>query len=167
MNCEKLPILIDAYVDGEASESDVREVERHLQSCEDCRRAVERRRRLGGVILQCAPPPVPTTLSGRVLAQAAVRSGSRIIPIPRRSWKSRAFQLAALETAAVVLIGLTIGMVMSRQMWSQIADSTASVAQVSDEPVAIYDLRLSADGSADSLAYAYYSLVSSADGSEK
>ena len=44
--CKELELLLDGYVDGEASESERREVESHLEGCEDCRRVVERTRSL-------------------------------------------------------------------------------------------------------------------------
>lgn len=157
---------MDAYLDGEAAAEVVGKARRHLESCGECQTAVERRRRLDRAVRLYEAPRAPTTLSGRVLAQAAARSGNRMASIGRkRRWApnwSRAFHPGRLAAAAVVLVGLAIGMQMSRQTWRQSETTTASNVDVSDNPSLVYDLRPSADGSTDSLAYAYYSLASSA-----
>ena len=37
MKCDDIEILISAYIDGEATEEEIRFVEEHLQGCESCR----------------------------------------------------------------------------------------------------------------------------------
>ncbi len=41
MNCEQLRRLLDAYMDGELSDAQLREMEAHAAACEDCRREFE------------------------------------------------------------------------------------------------------------------------------
>ena len=41
MNCNKIHELIDMYVDGNLSEAENREIEKHMEECDDCKAMVE------------------------------------------------------------------------------------------------------------------------------
>lgn len=50
MNCERVRELMEASLDGELTEDDLRELESHLSECESCRRELEDMRKLGDLL---------------------------------------------------------------------------------------------------------------------
>ena len=65
-HCEKYEELISGYVDGELSEAEVSELEAHLASCGDCRRALEFYRTLHSLEQESMAEP-PAALHGSIM----------------------------------------------------------------------------------------------------
>src|SRR4051812_47754006 len=58
--------LLSAYLDGEATPEERRQVERHLAGCPDCARVLAEYRDLGSNIRELSRPMPPATLHGNV-----------------------------------------------------------------------------------------------------
>lgn len=165
VSCEDVKSALDAYLDGELDAARTRDIERHLESCSDCRTVIQRRTQLKHVLLNLAVPPVPEDLAGRIVAQAA--SGMRVGPQGEirirsdRTHPSRSRTIGSLRSiaaAALVVVGLAMGSVMSRQTWRD-SDSIAisNTTQSADDSNIAYGFT---NGTDVSLVNAYYSLGS-------
>jgi anti-sigma factor RsiW len=103
VNHDQMTELLHAYVDGELDLSGSREFERHLQSCEDCRRGEEQIRTLH-VALTSEAPAYRTPAHLRKNIRAALRreaKSGREIP-----WPWLAF--AASTACAIAFAGLAL-----------------------------------------------------------
>ena len=98
MSCEESRTLLDAYVDGELDVVHSLDIEKHLESCKTCARAVENRQGLGSAFhsgsLYYQPPD---SLGPKV--DAALHRAS---PARRINWS----MLAA--AAALVIVGIFV-----------------------------------------------------------
>ena len=59
MRCRQVVDKISEYIDGELDPELVRELERHLQHCEDCRVVVDTTRKTVEVFCHTEPAPLP------------------------------------------------------------------------------------------------------------
>jgi anti-sigma factor RsiW len=96
---------VAAYVDGQLSESAMRAASTHLESCDECERAVRQQRLLKSRMSTVATPEPPAALLASLanLAEA---------PLPRESWWSRISRSLPLR-AVVVLACASVAMVMT------------------------------------------------------
>ncbi|HAH05866.1 MAG TPA: hypothetical protein DCM05_04940 [Elusimicrobia bacterium] len=106
MNCPDRDLL-SAYVDGELSPSEARELEGHLGACGRCRSKVKTFRALKAAVSAAAPAPAMPDDLKRTLRGMAARRGE---PAWKRSlselafgWKSPA-AAAAFSLAAVLAV---------------------------------------------------------------
>jgi len=116
MNCVSIEPLLDALVDGESSDAERGEAERHLAGCADCRRALEELHELrrGTAALPRELRPTRDLLPGIRSATEPSRPGR-----PGAAWT----RWAAL--AASLLVAVTVGWV-GWQFWPE---STERVAE--------------------------------------
>lgn len=77
---EHIGAWIDAYLDGELAERELRSVEAHLAGCLACREVVEKRRALAA-LLQSAPGVEARKSESRFTAEVALRL-PRTTPVP-------------------------------------------------------------------------------------
>ena len=95
---------ISAWLDGEIGEPEKVEVERHLESCAECRELVANLRALSADAASEPVPPVPEDLPSRIRR----RIGNIEAAQPGRSWFFRAlpWSTAASLAAAAVLLAI-------------------------------------------------------------
>ncbi len=109
MSCDEAYERISAYADGELAGSAAADFERHLASCEECRRALENLRRLRGGLANPELRSVPSVAARDALRESlrasllpetarAPRSSARWVPRPATAW-------AAAATLALLAIG--------------------------------------------------------------
>ncbi|MDP9236492.1 MAG: anti-sigma factor [Chloroflexota bacterium] len=122
MDCETARGQIDAYAIGALDAEEVRALEAHLVTCADCTMLAERARE-GGTALALTVPLVSSgpALRARVLASAAVLSD-----VTSRRRRSFWWQTAAAALVAVIVIGLTWGLVLQRRV-DRLGDRNASI----------------------------------------
>ena len=105
MTHQELELQLDAYVDGELTPGDVKEVEAHLQECPECARLRDRRVALSKAIRAEVPSfPSPPGLRDRV--RAAVRAAAATPPAHAPlGWPAAGRWLALAASLVVVAVG--------------------------------------------------------------
>jgi anti-sigma factor (TIGR02949 family) len=118
MDCKTCSGLIEAYLDDELDRADARKLEAHLETCAECRAALERadelRRALRDPSLRHA---APASLRERIAASAHATSPARRVP---PGW---------LRYAAACVIAFGAGGVAMR-LWHSAETGTAAQEQV-------------------------------------
>lgn len=104
MDCERFGYLLDAYIDGEMNDEDMRQFMDHADSCEDCRMALREAELLRDV-MKDMDDDVAVPLQVQAAWRNAVRAEAKKIRM-RRVMK---FAYAA-AAALVLVIGCTIGL---------------------------------------------------------
>jgi anti-sigma factor (TIGR02949 family) len=66
MRCRQVVDKISEYLDGELDPELVRELERHLEHCEDCRVVVDTTRKTVEVFCHTEPAPLPNDVRERL-----------------------------------------------------------------------------------------------------
>jgi anti-sigma factor RsiW len=118
MVCESWKTQLDAYLDGELSEAEMRSVDRHVRSCQSCSVDTVARVQMKRAIQLAGRRFSPTT-------EFRKRVQLSIAPKPRRNL-SRAWMFAAATAFVVVIGALTATYTGTRrdgsQVFSEIAD---------------------------------------------
>jgi anti-sigma factor RsiW len=118
MVCESWKTQLDAYLDGELSEAEMRSVDRHVRSCQSCSMDTVTRVQMKRAIQLAGRRFSPTT-------EFRKRVQLSIAPKPRRNL-SRAWMFAAATAFVVVIGALTATYTGTRrdgsQVFSEIAD---------------------------------------------
>ena len=115
--CSKIEILVSACLDGELSETQVRDVESHLAACPDCRRMLQEFRRVEEAFTSLEPDALEQSRWDRMLWKVSPKSregltaGPRRIPMDirlggRRRWA--AFVAGGLAVAGAVLVAAVL-----------------------------------------------------------
>ena len=73
MRCRQVVDKISEYLDGELDPELVRELERHLEHCEDCRVVVDTTRKTVDVFCHTEPAPLPVDVRERLNQMFAER----------------------------------------------------------------------------------------------
>jgi anti-sigma factor RsiW len=115
-------VLVSREVDGESIGDGRGELERHLASCDACRRFRERARSLQAVHRSLPEAPPGPRLIASILAAAGKRRESS----PMRGWLRFAVPAVA---AAVFVLGFWIGSLMHEQYRTAGASTLASGAE--------------------------------------
>lgn len=168
MECEQFQSNLSAFLDGELAPMESGIALAHLRQCVACRQAVERMRQLEHCLgtLECPPPAANLTTRIMVAVRHQEPSNSRP-PIARQQLARQPAQSRPnripfwLQSAAIVLIGLTVGMWMSLQIWGRATGEPAfalNTPSQSGPPVPGYansqaDAALQSDRDEDSSAY--------------
>src|SRR5438309_8742554 len=118
MTHEETQELIDAYADGELDVVTSREVERHLQSCAECR-ALEQNVRALRDLLQKSSPAYRAPASLRRKVQAA-------LPNEERFASTSFFRSLALAAACLVLLWGGWQIVQRNQSAHELADEVVA-----------------------------------------
>lgn len=98
----KLRTLLSSYLDGEVSEAEARDIERHLDTCEGCRSELESLRATVGLLRQLPQLAVPRSFRLRE-APGSTRAG------PSWAWPTRLAASLAGLLLIVLLAGDAIG----------------------------------------------------------
>jgi len=102
MNCREIQNLLQAYGDRELGVMTSLEVEKHLQTCPQCKQALENQTVLGKAIAAGAPYyKAPASLRDSIIASARQAEQPRII---RRRWQWNPLA-AGLAMAASLVLG--------------------------------------------------------------
>lgn len=101
MNCEQMRTMLDAYIDGELSEADMRALRDHAAACEYCRNELEAAELLRDALAHmdddvCVPLEAQAAWRNAVRAEAGKRSRKRMLRV-----------VYGLAAALVVAIGCT------------------------------------------------------------
>ena len=102
MNCEQALVLISAALDGELTEAEKSELERHLDECPDCR-AISEDFGVISVALSAMNAEAPADLIGRVNEQLDAEQPVTMTPGKVRSWRRWGSMVAML--AVVICLG--------------------------------------------------------------
>ncbi len=114
MDCKKAKRKLNRYVDGELPVRDRDHVEQHLAECPACRRELERLRGTVAVMeMLPEPPELPVGLAERVMNRAARDRAGKGLLLTFWQSVSPSMRIAA---AAMVVIGICLGAVMSRDV---------------------------------------------------
>jgi anti-sigma factor RsiW len=157
---DNLNRFLDAELPAELSE----EMATHLQCCPTCRQLWARLRQLGAIVQAAPAPALPGGFARRVLSQARQRVASPP-PLRRasfslmRRWKSIPLMQRA-AAAAVLVIGLSTGVLMGWQTGSRQSSRVADASPAPDDPVAVFNLDYLGGDPNGSLPQAYLMLVS-------
>jgi anti-sigma factor RsiW len=79
MRCKQVVDKISEYIDGELDPELVREMERHMEHCEDCRIVVDTTRKTVEIFCHTDPAPLPEDVVERLNRMFALqfRTGGR------------------------------------------------------------------------------------------
>ena len=79
MRCRQVVDKISEYIDGELDPELVREMERHMEHCEDCRIVVDTTRKTVEIFCHTDPAPLPADVLERLNRMFALqfRTGGR------------------------------------------------------------------------------------------
>jgi mycothiol system anti-sigma-R factor len=102
MNCEEIRQLLDAYLDGELEEALQPEVQKHLNSCADCRKEGNATASFSSLIRTTMPIyKAPAELKARI--RASLREESA----PGSNWLFR-FRRQLVYAAAILVLGFIL-----------------------------------------------------------
>lgn len=109
MHCKNVFSRLSAFLDGEASETILREVEAHLRTCPSCRVQVERMREVGELLNRQPIPPLAADFSLRVMAEAR----RRMPPVrDRKRFSPGAWPLQWLVDLSIPMRAVACGIVL-------------------------------------------------------
>lgn len=166
MRCSEVQSRLDLFATKEFGASACETIEAHLESCEECRQALAKLRRLEDLLTASSAPPVPEGFAARVVAQARERQASvvRSRPMPhgplRPVWKRLA---VSAGTSAALAVGLIIGMLMGQETWRAVGRPAPAVTTRSADPLAASGLEYLVESGGNSLAQAYVQLTTATD----
>jgi anti-sigma factor RsiW len=160
MRCQEVIANLDAYLVGELSPAMCAEVGLHVETCNDCQRALDRTRRLASLLAETPVPPVPDHFAERVFARVKNRRVQKA-----RTWSIRTWWLSIsapmrAAAAAVLLVGAISGMIFG---WS---DSRVPLDQAGQKDVELagYGMDTLDDAPDGSLANSYLALLAGRNG---
>lgn len=99
MNCNDYLPLICGYLDGENGETETKQLQAHLEGCEECRKLLEQMQENDRLLADV--PEAPADLSWRIMQQV------RKEPKKQNRWKRWGAVLSAAAVLAVVLLSGT------------------------------------------------------------
>ena len=102
MDCERARLLLDAYIDGELSEEEMRSLRDHAMACEDCKRELEAAEMLRDVLADMNDE-VAVPLQAQAAWRNAVRTEAKKKNM--RRWMRAAYAAAA---ALVLVVGAAV-----------------------------------------------------------
>jgi anti-sigma factor RsiW len=171
MRCKYLKQKLDRYIQGDLPEPISEKIERHLHKCHDCADVLSRIKKLNELFEDISSTPVPDGFSERLMQLARQKQylQQEREPAVIRLWEW--FDRTGLKkstAAAVLIVGLAIGMLMGRDNWqSSDVQSVGKSQMVQIEPTAIYKLDYLTDTPRGSLADVYLTLMSTTIGRER
>jgi len=135
MRCKHVRGKLDAYQSNELPPQVRGQIDEHLESCEGCRQALRRLRKLKGVLEAAPGAPLPAGFAERVLQKARRRqpaAAARFSLNPFRWWLGSPAGIR-FAAAASLGIGLALGGLLGSDMWGAAADVKPPA-----DPVAVY-----------------------------
>ena len=102
MNCEQMTLLMSAWLDGELSELEERQMKEHLEQCPACRELMEQLQALHTSFSDLEEISAPEGFTDSVMERIARESKPKIVPLFKRP-QIRA--LGALAACAALFVG--------------------------------------------------------------
>ena len=102
MNCEQMTLLMSAWLDGELSEVEERQMKEHLEQCPECRELMEQLQALHTSFSDLEEIPAPEGFADSVMERIARESKPKVVPLFKRP-QIRA--LGALAACAALFVG--------------------------------------------------------------
>ncbi|HOX05509.1 MAG TPA: anti-sigma factor [Planctomycetota bacterium] len=113
-NCADFHELLSALADGELPEAERARVQAHADGCPECRRLLERFRRLDAVVAGgLTPPPVPAERWTRMLADVTRAGRARQTAVLRPA-PGRLLRAAVWTAAAAAVLALVVSLALHR-----------------------------------------------------
>ena len=128
MNCEQMTLLMSAWLDGELSEQEEKQMKEHLEQCPDCRALMEQLQTLHTSFTDLEEIPAPEGFADSVMERIARESKPKVVPLFKRP-QMRA--LSALAACAVLFVGFG-----SMKMGSSKETAAAAPAPMPESAVA-------------------------------
>ena len=129
MNCEQMTLLMSAWLDGELSELEEKQMKEHLERCPDCRVLMEQLQSLHTSFSDLEEIPAPEGFADSVMERIARESKPRkVVPLFKRP------QLRAL-TALAACAALFVGFGSIRMGGSAKSESAAPMAPAPESAV--------------------------------
>ena len=169
MRCGRVRRYLNAYLDGELHAQRRSQAEAHLESCAECRAQLARLKELASLLESTSAPAAPSGFAGRVMSRAQQRlvdAASRSLPSlnPVHWWLTQSLPVRA-AAAAILVVGLTLGLLMGRDTWSSAGTETAKQAGV--DPAVLYNVDRQGASQAESLPQVFLTMVSGSNGREE
>jgi len=160
MRCEDLQSRLGAYVQGGMSPDEREAAAAHLRNCADCTRALARIDSLAAALAQAKTLSVPSGFAVRVMAVARNRRPAIAAAgwNPVRWWRQVSMPMHA-AAAAVLIVGLAVGLVMGWTAAPSAVQASATEAAVQADALDAYNLDYFGEALAGSLADSYLTLV--------
>ncbi len=162
MQCEDVMAKLTAYSSGSLPPDNFRIMQAHIADCPACRAALAKVDALAGILSDAQTPPVPSDFASRVVMSARRRqkAGSAANWSLRSWWRltSPAMHVAA---AAVLIVGLSMGLMMGWTAGTTIRHGSGNI--LSDH-IDVYRFDHLSETSEGSLGGNYLTLASGADG---
>ena len=111
MNCEQMNELLSAWLDGELSENEQRQMQAHLEQCAQCRALFEQLQALHTSFSDMEEIPAPEGFAQRVMDRVRTESKPKVIPLFQNR-QMRGF--AAMAACAVLCVGLGGGLLSGK-----------------------------------------------------
>ena len=160
MRCDEVTTKLDAYLAGELPPARRAEIGSHLEVCSDCRRALDRVRRLASLLAETPVPPVPSRFAERVLVEVGNRRKQKAPAWSIRAWWLTLPTPMRAAAAAMLIAGAAIGAAVG---WGASPASTTQARQ-KDSVFAGYGLDALGDTPDGSLAESYMALLDGRNG---
>jgi anti-sigma factor RsiW len=159
MRCEEVQQQLRGFSTGELP-MDVRQtVQAHLSECAACCAELAKVDALAGFLTGAQAPPVPSGFASRVLSKARQRQEANPAAWNLMRWWRVTSAPMHAAAAAVLVIGLGTGALISWNTWQAPAAPPAQAASQTD-PLASYNVDYLTDAPDGSLAQTYLALVS-------
>lgn len=102
MNCEQMTMLLSAYLDGELSVQEEKQMQEHLEQCADCRALLEQLQTLHTSFSDLEEIPAPEGFVDGVMSRIQAESKPKVVPLFKRPQFRAVMGMAA---CAVLCIG--------------------------------------------------------------
>jgi anti-sigma factor RsiW len=158
MHCENVQRQLNHFAAGDLPVADRHAVQAHLAECAACRAKLAELDALAGVVASTPTPSIPSGFAFRVMAAARQRQQAQPIAAWNllRWWRLTSAPMHA-AAAAVLIIGLTIGLVMG---WTSGPPAARAETAAEVDPVDVYQIDYLGEAPSGSLADSYLTLVS-------
>ncbi len=134
MDCKQADNLLIDFLYGELSPDDRAAFERHLQSCPEHAREVEKLRGVLKLVRAQEPEEVPESLSARILQNARARMPNKPRPAPWLSLIWNPVAAAAVLVVVVITVGLATHFMSEQAPEEEPALEAARPLAVAEEP---------------------------------
>jgi hypothetical protein len=136
MDCDDINELLSAFADGELPEDQSREIEAHLERCDDCREALQEVRALKEEVAQLSSMSAPEGFKASVMQAIDEKGGKALAGMkPRPLSRSLVMSLAA----SVAIVAISAFLIFISQQQSEAPDLSPArperdrVAKVADD----------------------------------
>jgi len=163
VHCQKTQQRLSAYLDGEIPPELGKRIADHLDSCPECRQAMDRLQKLGPILQGISVPAIPEHLTERVLVLAQERLERRRPTRVRRWfgfrwWTAESMAMRA-ATAVVVFIGFAVGTFLGWNSWQGSVDTLVPPSTKHVDVEAVYNLDMLGGAPAGSIEQAYLATI--------